>query len=172
MARPATVSAFAPYGWLIDAKNLPPAGPGGSGSPVVDINGGTSRRYDGLTGLSFDADGGTPCLALFRAVAQSVDGPWRRLERHRLGTQTFVPLRGVGYLVLVALGDAVPDESTLAAFLMDGDQGATLRAGVWHHGLIALEDGDFVVLERRGAAVDCDEATLSVPVVVSRGPGG
>ena len=34
------------------------------------------------------------------------------------------------------------------------------------HGLIALTDGDFVVLERPGAAVDCDLAELPEPVTL------
>jgi hypothetical protein len=33
--------------------------------------------------------------------------------------------------------------------------------------LIALRDGDFVVIERRAAMVDCDLATLAHPVTLS-----
>lgn len=123
------------------------AGPTGGTGPGRPVNGGTSRRVDGLTGLDLTASSGAPCLAVFQARARAPAGPWRVLERHRLGTQTFLPLRGVRMLVLVALGDAAPDEATLKAFLVGGGQGITLRAGVWHHGLIALDAGDFVVLK-------------------------
>ncbi|WP_338138203.1 ureidoglycolate lyase [Comamonas aquatica] len=31
-----------------------------------------------------------------------------------------------------------------------------LAPGTWHHALLAVEGGDFVVIERRAAQVDCD----------------
>jgi ureidoglycolate lyase len=151
--------AFAPFGWLIDR-------PGNAG---IAINGGSSLRVDGLTELSFDAERGKPCLAIFHAKARDPAGPWVELERHRLGTQTFVPLNGVRFTVLVALGEATPDESTLQAFSVLGHQGITLRAGTWHHGLLALSDGDFVVLERSSDTVDCELAQLTEPVSITLG---
>jgi ureidoglycolate lyase len=69
-------------------------------------------------------------------------------------------------VVLVALGEAQPDESTLAAFAVSGHQAVTLRAGTWHHGLIAPQGGDFVVIERRGAEVDCELAKLADAVTL------
>jgi ureidoglycolate lyase len=89
------------------------------------------------------------------------------LERHRLGTQSFVPMGGAPYVVLAALGDAQPDEGTLAAFAVSGHQAVTLRAGTWHHGLIAPQGGDFIVIERQGAEVDCELATLDEAVTLS-----
>jgi len=154
IAQTITREAFAPYGWLIDAA-------GGTGRA---INAGSSLRVDDLTELAFDADGGAPCLALFRAQPRDIAGPWHELERHALGTQTFVPLNGARCVVLVAGGGDAPDEATLAAFLVAGHQGITLRAGTWHHGLLALDGGDFVVIERRAAQVDCDIAQLAEPV--------
>ncbi len=156
-ARPITADAFAPYGWVVD-----PAAHA-AGAP---INAGTSLRLDGFGALALTADGGAPCLAVFRARAQAPQGPWQVLERHRLGTQTFVPLAGARCLVVVALGDAAPDPTTLTAFVVGGRQAFTLHPGTWHHGLIALDDGDFVVVERRAATEDCDVVHLAVPVHV------
>jgi len=154
LAQPIGAATFAPYGWLADAE-------GRSGRP---INEGSSLRVDDVGELQLHAAGGAPCLAIFRAQALNPDGPWQQLERHRLGTQTFVPMGGVRYVVLVALGDAAPDPATLAAFVVNGRQAVTLRAGTWHHGLIALDSGDFVVVERQAAEVDCEFATLREPV--------
>lgn len=81
----------------------------------------------------------------------------RELERHRLGSQTFLPLGGrLFVVVVVALGADAPEPATLAAFRVDGDCGVTFRRGVWHHPLLALEEGDFAVIERRGVDVDCE----------------
>lgn len=154
--RPINAAEFAPYGWLADADDA-------SGRPIND---GSSQRIDGVGELQLTADGGVPCLALFRAQPRDPRGPWQQLERHRLGTQSFVPLGGARCVVLVALGDAWPDEQTLAAFAVAGHQAVTLRAGTWHHGLIAPEGGDFVVIERRADAVDCELATLATMVTL------
>ena len=155
--RPISAAAFAPYGWLADAD-------GAVGRPIND---GSSQRIDGVGELQLTAEGGSPCLALFRASPRAARGPWQQLERHRLGTQTFVPMGGAPYVVLVALGDEQPDLSTLAAFAVAGQQAVTLRAGTWHHGLIAPQGGDFVVIERQADTVDCDLALLDVAVTLA-----
>jgi ureidoglycolate lyase len=152
--RPLEAAAFARFGWLIE----------GDGRRSRSINAGTSERMEMTGVLQLDAHGGQPCLAVFRAHAQALEGPWRTLERHRLGSQSFVPLAGARCVVLVALGNDRPDPSTLAAFLVDGRRGYTLHPGVWHHALIALDDGDFVVIERAGPREDCEIAHLTTPV--------
>ena len=154
--RPISAAEFAPYGWLADAG-------GAAGRP---INEGTTHRVDAVGELQLTAEGGAPCLALFRAQPRDPRGPWQQLERHRLGTQTFVPMGGARYVVLVALGGEQPDMSTLAAFAVGGQQAVTLRAGTWHHGLIAPEGGDYVVIERQAETVDCELATLAIAVTL------
>ena len=164
-----TLSApdFAPYGDVIGiTATAEPSTSGAGGKPVRAINGGTSQRFDMPGGLDLQAQGGQPCVAVFRAQAQALNGPWRLMERHRLGSQTFIPLAGARCVVLVARGDAAPDPATLAAFTVDGAQGFTLHADTWHHGLIALDEGDFVVIERRGATVDCEFAELAPHVTL------
>lgn len=154
--QPLTPEAFAPYGFVISGAH------GASRS----INHGSSQRVDVPGTLNLQAQDGHPVLAVFRAQAQAPQGPWHALERHRLGSQSFVPLQGARCIVLVALGEHAPDPTTLAAFVVVGHQGFTLNAGTWHHPLIALDDGDFVVLERQGAAVDCEVQHLAAPVTL------
>lgn len=152
--QPLCPSAFAPYGRVIRA---------GDGS-VLQINAGTSRRFDMPDGLSLGADHGIPRLAVFSAQALAPKGPWSTMERHRLGSQSFIPLRGARCIVLVALGAHEPEPTSLAAFLADGGAGFTLHADTWHHPLIALDAGDFVVLERSGPEPDCEVVRLHSPV--------
>jgi len=156
-ATPISAERFASYGWLADAGSA-------TGRPIND---GSSQRIDDVGDLQLTADGGAPCLALFRAQPRDPRGPWRVLERHRLGTQTFVPMGGARYVLLVALGDAQPDEETLAAFDVAGHQAVTLRTGTWHHGLIAPDGGDFAVIERHGVEVDCEFARLADAVMLT-----
>ena len=168
--QPLSAAAFALYGEVIGVPAARAHARAGTGDPagpgVRTINGGTSQRFDMPGGLDLHAQGGQPCVAVFRARAQALSGPWRLLERHRLGSQTFIPLAGARCVVLVARGNAAPDPASLAAFAVDGSHGFTLHADTWHHGLIALDEGDFVVIERRAAAVDCEFAELAQPVTL------
>lgn len=164
--QPLTATAFAPFGLVIDAQAAVP----GSGRP---INHGSSLRLDMPGVLDVQREQGHAVVALFCAQRRAVQGPWQELERHRLCSQTFIPLAGARCVVLVALGANHPDPHTLAAFDMHGQQGCTLHAGTWHHGLIARDAGDFVVIERGAPvqgdgsrAVDCDIAVLAQPVTL------
>ncbi|MFD0668827.1 ureidoglycolate lyase [Ramlibacter sp. MAHUQ-53] len=152
--QPLTPAAFAPYGEVLDLE-----------APAArTINGGTSGRADLPAGLDLAREGGRPVLAVFHARAQAARGPWHLLERHRLGSQTFVPLDGTPWVLLVAAAGDTPRPGTLAAFAAGPRQGVTLRAGTWHHPLIALRAGRFLVLERGAAAQDCEVVRLEVRV--------
>lgn len=156
---PLSRSAFAKYGDVI------------GGHMVTNdklINQGTTTRFE-TERLSLSADDGHGEAFLYRAKGQSLPLTLRELERHQLGSQTFVSMNGVSFVVVVALSDAAnraPDLNTLRAFWIDGNHAITLRAGTWHHGLIAAEDGDFVVIERVAADVDCDIAAIDPPLLL------
>ncbi|MBO9356094.1 ureidoglycolate hydrolase [Bordetella petrii] len=143
--QPLTPAAFQPYGDVI----------GSAGRAGRAINAGTSLRVE-MPDPDIVDHAGSPSLSVFRAQGGALPFMARELERHRLGSQTFLPLHGTPYVVLVALGPHAPDPRTARAFLADGRCGITLRRGIWHHPLWALAAGDFAVLERRGPAVDCE----------------
>lgn len=156
--RPLTARDFAPYGEVLALDQ----------GAARAINAGTSARRDLPSALDFARDGGAPQLATFEVQAQALAGPWRLLERHRLGSQSFVPIAAGDWVVLVALGDAAPDRGTLAAFAASSTQGITLHAGTWHHPLIALAPGRFLVIERMApGAVDCEVVALAPPVLLA-----
>ncbi|HEY7803201.1 MAG TPA: ureidoglycolate lyase [Orrella sp.] len=160
---PLSRSAFAKYGDVIGG-HMPTEG--------VSINQGTTHKFAtealALTAQDSDEDGGVSQSGqgqafLYRASAQPLPLTLHELECHQLGSQTFVPLAGVSFVVVVALSDAAgqsPNLQTLRAFWVDGNHAITLRAGTWPHGLIAMEDGDFVVIERVAKQVDCQTIKL------------
>jgi ureidoglycolate lyase len=152
-ARSITPENFAPYGDVLNAQ----------GHVSRDINAGTSARAE-MPDPELLEQGGRPSLSIFRARAATLPFTATLLERHRLGSQSFIPLGGTAFAVLVALGEDKPDPASLAAFLVDGRSGITLRRDTWHHPLIALADGDFVVLERAAEQVDCEIMTLAQAV--------
>ncbi len=148
-AQPLSADAFAPYGEVVSSADR--AG--------RSINAGTSLRVEMGRPDILAADG-RPSLSVFRAQAIALPFAARMLERHRLGSQTFLPLAGTPYVVLVALGADAPDPATLRAFIAGAGVGITLRRDVWHHPLMALADGEFAVLERAGPIVDCEVVDL------------
>ena len=153
-APPLTSEAFAPYGTVI-------AMPDGKGRPIND---GNATRFDLLDDMRLDAEGGRPMLALFRAQARRFPHEVAEMERHALGSQTFVPLGDRRFVIVVArAGEAPTSADQLAAFVTDGRQGVVLAPGTWHHALMAVDAGDFVVIERAGSAVDCEVCRLRQP---------
>ena len=157
IAQPLTAAAFAPFGSVV-------AWPGGQGRP---INEGSSLRTDLDHALQLDAQGGRPLLAIYRAEARAFPFEAVALERHRHGSQTFIPLGSARFVILVAPPGATPEANNLRAFLTDGQQGVSLAPGTWHHGLLAVDAADFAVIERTAQNEDCELLSLDLPVAVA-----
>lgn len=153
-----TDAAFAPYGRVLQV----PAG-GHGGQP---INAGTSQRHELLADAQLTAEAGRPVLSISRAQARVLPMLLTGMERHALGSQSFVPMGAARRLVVVVArpGPAPRGLADLEAFVSDGTQGVWLAPGTWHHALLALDAGDFLVIERRAGVVDCDEVALQPPV--------
>jgi ureidoglycolate lyase len=82
----------------------------------------------------------------------------RMMERHPLGSQAFIPMRGNPFLILVAPPGDDLKSSQLRAFISNGHQGVNYHRGVWHHPILALTDQDeFLVVDRAGSGNNCDE---------------
>jgi ureidoglycolate lyase len=150
-ARPLTAAAMAPFGSLVEVA------PGGDA-----VNGGSSMRHEAVPALDLQRDGGRAVLAVYQAQARRFSFEARALERHRFSDQVFLPLGGARRCVLLLAPAAVaqPRPQDCVALLSNGLQGLRIAAGTWHHGLLALDDGPWAVLERRGAGTDCDEVML------------
>lgn len=152
---PLTRVAFAPYGELIDTAGIEPQ----------TINGGTAQRYADLARVEVEGDRPrvapapppTATIGIYRAQPRTLPLQLLEIERHPLGSQAFVPLVPTRYLVVVAGAAAQPSPSDLRVFLARGQQGVSLRAGVWHHALLALDrEADFLVVERARADGNLD----------------
>ena len=157
IAQPLTAEGFKPYGTVIAVAD------DSAGGRL--INGGTARRFDLIDDMQLSAEAGRPMLALFRAQARSFPHAVTEMERHALGSQTFVPMGGKRrFVIVVARAGEAPTTDALTAFVTDGRQGVMLAPGTWHHALLAVDAGDFVVVERVAAAVDCDVSEVN-PIV-------
>jgi ureidoglycolate lyase len=149
---PMTREAFAPFGDVIELE----------GARHFPINAGTTERFHDLANVDIGFDtGGRPLINVFRGQPRAQPVVISMMERHPLGSQAFVPLSDVRYLVVVAPTGEL-DESRMRAFYAQGWQGVNYARGVWHHPLIVLDAaGDFIVVDRGGDQPNCDEVDLA-----------
>jgi ureidoglycolate lyase len=155
-ALPLTAEAFAPFGDVIET----------GAREFRWINEGTCKRYDDLARIDVAAEGGRPLISVFEANPRPLPFRVRILERHPLSSQAFFPLEARPFLVVVAAEGAAPQAGGIRAFWSSGRQGVNYRRNTWHHALIALgETSRFLVVDRGGAGVNCDEAELSDAIV-------
>ena len=152
-AEPLSAEAFAPYGQVIAC----------TGHAGYAINEGSSQRFTDLAQLESDAEGRL-ALSIFRAEARQAPYALHCLERHPLGSQAFMPLNGQRFLVVVSARQPdpeVPAPDSLRVFISDGRQGINFRRGIWHHPLLALSPGDFLVADRLGPGDNCEAIDIT-----------
>jgi ureidoglycolate lyase len=150
-----SAEAFRPFGDVIESSDAVRHFP---------INDGYAERYHDLAKIDVAHNGGHPLLNIFRAKPRSLPFQLVLLERHPLGSQAFVPLSPLTYLVVVAPAADEPALNDLRCFLAAAGQGVNYARGTWHHPLIALHaDCDFLVLDRGGPAAEnnCDVFSLA-----------
>ncbi len=165
-AEPLTAEAFAPFGWVMEAKDE------GRIDNVDFLEMGVANlsddvpkeRYDDWNVLDYWGDvtelTQEPMrLGYMRPRQRALEYSW--FERHVKGTQSFIPLGGGRSVFSIAPisdnddPDAVPDLSKVRAFHLDGTVGVTIRPGVWHWTPFPLGGGcDFLILVRRDVASD------------------
>ncbi|APW38265.1 hypothetical protein RD110_14555 [Rhodoferax koreense] len=120
---PLTPEAFRPFGEVVSLAS-------------------SARRNQVSTAFDRTSEAVEPRLWV-ATVTQAVQLPLelKALERHPFSTQTFLPVNGCGFLVVVCHADAdgEPDLATLRAFEAAPDQGVTYARNVWHHGLTVLQ---------------------------------
>ena len=156
-AVPLTASGFAPFGDVIET----------SGHTPRLINEGTSERFDDLASVDVLANGGRPLISIFKATPRPLPLKVKGLERHPLSSQTFYPLDGLPFLVVVAEPGDGPWGGRMRAFRAAGNQGVSYRRNTWHHALLALgQTCHFLVIDRGGSEENCDEVVVEPAVVV------
>lgn len=142
-----TQPAFAPFGQVIEPDP----------KTMRLINAGTTQRFHALGQVETSGEGARAIISLF--VGQPRALPYRvtMMERHPFGSQSFQPLDGRDWLVVVAEDEAgKPGRPRL--FLATGRQGINIAANVWHHPLMALDKPSaFLVVDREAPGSNLQE---------------
>lgn len=156
--KPLTAEAFAPFGEVVQCD----------GNKPIMINDGNTERFHNLvtTEVENPADDKV-IINIFRAQPRALPMPIKMMERHPFGSQSFQPLSGEDYLVLV--GDPVEDltPENLHLFLATKDQGVNYRKNTWHHPVLGLyKVCDFLVVDRSGDGHNCEEIYFDYDVKI------
>ena len=139
--KPITKENFSKFGDMITTANIKP----------IEINEGYAKRFDGIANLNTSKDNGETTICIFSALKRSFPMKVDMMEKHPLGSQAFIPMKQTTFLVLVAPEGNKPDLNKIEAFIIPQDIGVNYNPGTWHFPLIATEDMNFLVVDRKGS---------------------
>jgi ureidoglycolate lyase len=138
---PITKENFSKFGDMITTADIKP----------IEINEGYAKRFDGIANLDTSKDNGETTICIFSALRRSFPMKIDMMEKHPLGSQAFVPMKQTTFLVLVAPEGNKPDINKIEAFIVPPEIGVNYDPGIWHFPLIATEDMNFLVVDRKGS---------------------
>ena len=131
---------FKKFGDMITTDDIKP----------LEINDGYAKRYDGIATLDAKKNNGESIISIFSALKRSFPMKVDMMEKHPLGSQAFIPMKETTFLAFVAPEGDKPDLNKVEAFIIPKGVGINYNAGIWHFPLIATEDMDFLVVDRKG----------------------
>ena len=138
-----TQNSFSEFGDILSIENK---------INFTTINNGFTHKYDlskfiGNKNNSFNE----VAISIFRGLKRPNPLKINMLECHPLGSQSFMPLNGGSWVVIVCKGDSKePNLKHLKCFIANKNQGVNYYPGTWHHPLITLEEKqDFMIVDRQ-----------------------
>lgn len=146
LVEPLTRSSFSGFGDVIDTT--------GRSFP---INGGRVKRIHELGTVDCSDGQGRGIISIFQTTGATLPDRIFLLERHPISSQAFIPLTNTPMIVVVSSPSERPTAKSIRAFRTDGTQGVNYARGTWHHPLIALGAGQFLVIDRTGPGTAFDQ---------------
>ena len=139
--KPINKENFKKFGDMITTTDIKP----------IEINEGYAKRFDGIANLNTSKDNGETTISIFSALKRSFPMKIDMMEKHPLGSQAFIPMKQTTFLVLVAPEGSKPDLDKIEAFIVPPEIGVNYNPGTWHFPLIATENMNFLVVDRKGS---------------------
>ncbi len=139
-------ASFAPFGDIITLKS----------EPDMMINQDLCARHHDLAKLAFEGDGKAG-ISLFDAEPRTLPYELDMMERHPKGSQAFLPMHEMPFLVIVARDDeGKPGEPV--AFVTAPRTGVNIHKNTWHGVLTPLHSpGLFAVIDRIASDTNLEE---------------
>ena len=140
--KPKTINKenFKKFGDMITTDEIKP----------LEINDGYAKRFDGVANLDAKKDNGESTISIFSALKRSFPMKVDMMEKHPLGSQAFIPMKETTFLAFVAPEGDKPNLNKVEAFIIPNGIGVNYNAGIWHFPLIATENMNFLVVDRKG----------------------
>ena len=135
-----TKENFAKFGDVISTENV----------RSIDINNGYAKRFDNLANIDTSKNNGNAIISIFKAFKRSFPMNIDMMEKHPLGSQTFIPMKETIFITFVAPGEEKPEINKIESFIIPKGSGINYKPGIWHFPLISTEDMDFLVVDRKG----------------------
>ena len=139
--KPINKSNFLKYGEVITTEQIKP----------MKINNGYAQRFDGIANLDTKNQNGETTISIFSALKRTFPMKIDMMEKHPLGSQAFIPMKETTFLCLVAPEGEKPDLNKIESFIIPPGIGINYKPGTWHFPLIATEDMNFLVVDRKGS---------------------
>ena len=136
-----TSKNFKKYGELISTKKIKP----------ININNGYAKRFDNLCKINTSLKKGIAIMSIFSSKKRKFPMNIKMMEKHPLGSQAFIPMKETTFLCLVAPEGEKPDLNKIESFIIPPGIGINYKPGTWHFPLIATEDMNFLVVDRKGS---------------------
>ncbi|CAA6800026.1 MAG: Ureidoglycolate hydrolase (EC [uncultured Thiotrichaceae bacterium] len=146
---PLTREAFAPFGDVVEIE----------GAKHFAINRGTVERYNDVATVDTSEQDGRTLISIV-CCNELATLPYTLpfVERHPLGSQSFIPMDNTPIVVAVAKAGEPPGSDHIRAFISNGQQGINYHKGVWHMPMLFLNaDQRMIVIDRGGPGDNCEE---------------
>ena len=144
---PLSSDVFAPFGDVIEVSD---------NNTIIPINDDRANRHHDLAKVDVNEQDGHAIISIVDTQSTPLPLSVTTMERHPIGSQAFIPIGNVPYVVLVApAGDF--NYQHLQGFLAQPHQGINYAKGTWHHACISLDHSNqFLVIDRGGQGENCD----------------
>jgi len=129
-------SNFSAYGDLISPDDINP----------MDINAGYAKRFDNLANIDTLKDEGKTIVSIFSALKRTFPMKIDMMEKHPLGSQSFIPMKETIFLSFVAPPGDAPEINKIESFIIPPRTGINYKPGIWHFPLISTEKQTFLLL--------------------------
>ena len=153
---PITKKNFLKFGDLISTIDLKP----------TIINEGFAKRFDNIAKIDTSQENGETVISIFSAIKRKFPMKINMIERHPLGSQAFIPMKETTFLCFVAPSGEKPDLDQVESFIISPGLGINYSPGTWHFPLIATEDMNFLVVDRKGSGKNLETQNIDEEILL------
>ena len=137
---------FLQYGQLISTKDI----------ESENINSNTTKSFYDLIDIEILGENNQCRVNVFKAKKRQFPLEINMLENHPLSSQSFMPLQNTSFIVVVAPISNTPNLKLLEAFIVPAEEGISFKPKVWHFPLIALEDSNFLTIDKKDSKTNIE----------------